>query len=450
MWDHPEFLIVHACGNSGGGSADFSVGSPSTNKNGLAVGSTRTSPTGLTPATNDENISGFSSQGWTGDGRIKPDVMAPGCNVSAGNNVDVTKTNGGTDAGCGTSYAAPTAVGAAALARQYFTEGPTSLRGIEIARGGFAPSAALLKAVLINSSVPMTGTDNSLGPISPIPSSEQGWGRIRLDRTLLFSPSVRKLYVDDHRVGIPPGAAPPFTSTFSAVSGAEPLKVTLAWTDFPALPNSPPSSPTLSDPSSWSSPRLVNDLDLVVSGPSGTFLGNVFSAGASAPGGSADRRNTVEQVLIPVPAAGTYTITVTPFNIVEGGQQFALVATGAWSSVLDCRPGAPTSLAVSGSTPTSVDLEWQAGSPAGATYEVRRTSGDCLDGPWEVVGTTGSTTFTDAGLPAGTTALCQVVALSTDGRCASSASACVTGPCATPPFFTGSRAPRRRTPPDAR
>jgi hypothetical protein len=74
--------------------------------------------------------------------------------------------------------------------------------------------------------------------------------------------------------------------------------------------------------------NLVNDLDLTVSGPSGTFRGNVFSGGWSATGGSADRRNNVENVYIQVPAAGAYTVTISGFNVPQGPQKFALVVDG--------------------------------------------------------------------------------------------------------------------------
>jgi hypothetical protein len=77
---------------------------------------------------------------------------------------------------------------------------------------------------------------------------------------------------------------------------------------------------------------LVNDLDLTVVGPAGTYLGNVFSEGVSSLGGSPDRRNNVEQVLIAAPASGTYTLTVQPNAIVEGPQDFAIVVTGAWTN----------------------------------------------------------------------------------------------------------------------
>jgi len=99
------------------------------------------------------------------------------------------------------------------------------------------------------------------------------------------------------------------------VQAGQPLKATLGWTDFPSTPAA--------------STNLVNDLDLEVTGPTGTlWRGNVFASGASTTGGTADRRNTLEQVLLTVPAAGTYTVTVRSFNVPNGPQPYALVVTG--------------------------------------------------------------------------------------------------------------------------
>ena len=328
IWEHRDFLIVYAAGNSGAGNAEFSVGSPSTNKNGLSIGSSRTSAT----SANDNNISSFSSRGWTSDGRIKPDVMTPGCNSAATNNGNVGgAVNCGASGGCGTSFASPIAVGAALLARQYFVDGfyPSGARTLA---DSFTPSAALLKATLINSAVSMTGTDNSGGAITPIPSNEQGWGRIQLDRAMVFAGGTRKLFVDDHRQGWSAAATTPVTYTFNGVDTTQPLKVTLVWTDYPGTPDSPPTSPSVGDSNTWNAARLVNDVDLSVSGPADTYLGNVFQSGISTTGGAADRRNNVEQVLLAAPAAGTYTIVVQPFSIVQSGQDFALVVTGSWQS----------------------------------------------------------------------------------------------------------------------
>lgn len=297
MWSHKDFLIFFAAGNSGPGTG--SVGSPSTAKNGVAVGATLRS-------TSANSMAGFSSCGPTADGRIKPDITVPGSSiVSANNDGSISSNNCGTIGMSGTSMATPGAAGLTALIRQYYVDGyyPT---GFESSANGFTPSAALLKATLVNSAVNMTGT-------TAIPANCQGWGRVLLENALFFSGQARKLWVRDDTMGFTTGATQSWS--FAVNSSAEPLKVTLAWTDYPSTPAA--------------SLNLVNDLDLEVSGPTGTvWRGNVFSGGLSATGGTADRRNTLEQVLLNSPATGTYTVTVRGFNVPSGPQPFALVVTG--------------------------------------------------------------------------------------------------------------------------
>jgi hypothetical protein len=335
VWDHKDMLLVFAAGNSGANDADFSVCSPSTSKNGLSVGSVRTSPT----ASSDNDISSFSSRGWTADGRIKPELMAPGCTTSAGDDFANNTQNCTEDSGCGTSYAAPILVGSAALVRQYLSEGfyPS---GSKNPADALQPTAALLKALLINGAVPVTGRDNAGQAITPIPSNEQGWGRIQLDRALLFQGATRKLYLDDHRAGFMAGDSASVAYALHGVESSEPLKVTLTWTDFPGQVDAAPKAPKLNDAATFNAAQLVNDLDLSVSDGTATYLGNVFKDGASTAGGSADRRNNVEQVLIAQPNAGEWTLRVTATSIVQSGQDFALVVTGKWASALPLMAGA--------------------------------------------------------------------------------------------------------------
>ena len=182
--------------------------------------------------------------------------------------------------------------------RQYFTEGfyPS---GAKNAADKLTPTAALVKATMINSAVSMTGNDNTGGPISPIPSNEQGWGRIRLDQSLVFTGGRASSWSTITATTWAAGATTPVTYAVQGVTAGQPLKVTLVWTDYPGVPDSPPPAlPTIDDPATWTAAQLVNDLDLTVKGPSDTYLGNVFTNGASATGGTADRRNNVEQVLI--------------------------------------------------------------------------------------------------------------------------------------------------------
>jgi hypothetical protein len=299
MWNHKDFLIFFAAGNSGPGTS--SVGSPSTAKSGVSVGATLRS-------TSAESMASFSSCGPTADGRLKPEVTVPGSGiVSANNDINITTNNCGTLSLSGTSMATPGAAGLTALIRQYFTDGwyPT---GSEVSTDGFTPSAALLKATLVNSAVSMTGT-------TAIPANCQGWGRVLLENALFFTGQTRRLWVKDNATAFGTGSTNEDRTYNFSVSTGEPLKVTLAWTDFPSTPAA--------------NPNLNNDLDLIVTGPTGTvWRGNVFSGGASATGGTADRRNTLEQVLLASPAAGVYTVTVRSFNVPNGPQPFALVVTG--------------------------------------------------------------------------------------------------------------------------
>lgn len=101
---NPEHLLIFAAGNSGNLSnnpsyGSCSIGSPAIAKNVLAVGATSSGPTRQTstssdggyedptgPATTDpadiDTVAWFSSRGPTLDGRVKPEVVAPGDQVS--------------------------------------------------------------------------------------------------------------------------------------------------------------------------------------------------------------------------------------------------------------------------------------------------------------------------------------------------------------------------------
>ena len=103
------------------------------------------------------------------------------------------------------------------------------------------------------------------------------------------------------------------------MSGGAPFKVTLVWSDFASTESA--------------AVNLVNDLDLIVTSPAGSvFRGNVFSGGWTLTGGSADRRNNVENVYIQSAGAGTWTVEVRGFNVPNGPQPFALVVDGAGST----------------------------------------------------------------------------------------------------------------------
>lgn len=310
MWNHKDFQVFFAAGNSGPGSG--SVGSPSTAKDVISVGATR-------HGSSAESMASFSSCGPTDDNRIKPDLTIPGQSVvSANDDGTITSNNCNTTTMSGTSMASPAAAGFGALARQYYADGfyPS---GAATPADAFTPTSALVKATLLSSAQNMTGVSQ------PIPSNCQGWGRILLDNALYFPGDARRLWVSDDTTGFPMGSSGETRSYDVTVNGASvPFKVSLVWTDFPSTPAA--------------NPHLNDDLDLEVVGPGGTYLGNVFTGGQSTTGGSADRRNTVEQVLRLAPTPGTYTVTVRSFNVPNGPQPFALVVTG------DITPPVPVEL----------------------------------------------------------------------------------------------------------
>ncbi|MCM0082947.1 S8 family serine peptidase [Geomonas sp. Red32] len=300
LWEHREFLALFANGNSGPSSG--TVGEPATAKNVVSVGATYN-------GSGADNLATFSSNGPTADGRIKPTVTAPGYQIVSADSDGVKGSyNSGTLTMSGTSMATPAVAGAAALIRQYFTEGYYP-DGFASPSAAFVPSAALIRAVLINSAREMTGTSTG----GTIPSTGQGWGRITLDDALFFAGDGKSLQVADETAGLQTGGS--WIKEIPVADASQPLKVTLTWTDYPGA--------------TGASRALVNDLDLTVTGPDGSvYPGNAFFNGASVAGGAPDRLNVEEQVLIKAPAAGVYRAAVTAYNVPMGPQPFALAVTG--------------------------------------------------------------------------------------------------------------------------
>ena len=317
VWDNEDFLIFVAAGNSGPGVGTMNY--LATAKNVIGVGATSNGSEGA------DYIVNFSSKGPAADGRLKPDLAVPGdwINSAEGatqvNNCDTWLMGG-------TSMASPTAAGLAALARQYFTEGWYPAGAMD-AGSAFTPSAALLKAVLVNSSVNLLG-GNTGTPKEDAPAVGQGWGRVTLDTALYFAGDSRKLLVWDvsNALGVTTNGVREYPVT---VAAGQPLKVTLAWSDAPG--------------SASAAVALVDDLDLEVVGPTGTvYRGNQWNGALSggtkqsaANPATSDALNNIEGVLILSPAAGSYTVRVKGANVpgygVKFNQGFGLAVTGGVS-----------------------------------------------------------------------------------------------------------------------
>jgi hypothetical protein len=260
----------------------------------------------------DDTLATFTLFGPSRDGRIKPDLVAPARVIAGSRDFDNNPNTCDDSRQDGTSWASPNVAGAAALVRQYYTDGfyPT---GVRTASNGFAPSAALMKATLIAAAraVPYRG-DILFGgrvPALPVPSHEQGWGFPVLDDALHFAGDASKMRVLDVPLERGLGAGRKSTIRLNVKAGT-PFKAVLVWTDPPG------HVAGVSD----TTPQLVNDLDLQVRTPSSTHFGN---------GATPDRLNNVEVVSLSEPVSGTYTIEVAAHNIGFGSKQsFALVVTG--------------------------------------------------------------------------------------------------------------------------
>ena len=339
VWTHKDMIILFSAGNSGmdanrDGKVDpDSMGSPGTAKNCITVGASENvrghggyqdsygrlwqSDFPKNPIKSDlisnnaEGMVAFSSRGPTDDGRIKPDIVAPGTNILS------TRSSKATGDGWGlynqyymymggTSMACPLTAGAATLVRQYYTD----------IRAHVEPSAALIKATLINGATEMKGqyTPSEAGKV---PNNDQGWGRVNIKESLFPELPKKIMFVDnckDPNYSLSTGENKTFEYTVSETT--IPMKITLVWTDYPG-------------------PSLVNQLNLVVTSPGGkVYHGNQFAPPYDA---SFDETNNVECIHIDVPEFGTYTVEVIAKEIPQEKQDFALVVSGGFGEIIDCK-----------------------------------------------------------------------------------------------------------------
>ena len=369
LFDHEQMTIFFSAGNSG--SAAGTIGSPGNAKNVVTVGALGTG--------NSTTVASYSSRGPTADGRIKPDVMAPGSSiVSASGDASHTSNNCATKSLSGTSMACPATAGVSALLRQYFADGyyPT---GTKTAANAFEAGAPLVKAVLLN------GT-RQLGTGFGIGNTAYGWGRTFLDNNLYFSGDTRSLRVwnKQNAAGMLTGQSDSYSVT---VGAGQEFRATLVWSD--------------PEPAAAAAATLVNNLDLTVSDGVNTYLGNVFASNESTTGGGADTLNNVEQVRITVPTAGTYTVTVNATNVPGNGraytnrQGYALVVSRATCTTAVA--AAPTALGVANHTPMGVDVSWTPAASSTVT-QVYRAAGGCAAsaGSFQFIGSTAGSSLTDA------------------------------------------------------
>lgn len=406
IWDHPDMSIFAAAGNSGvdgvPGPLGFCIGgngivdpdsllSPGTAKNVITVGASEsnkdegplqgaiwllvsfcfaTQPiAGDFIANNINGMAAFSSRGPADDGRAKPDIIAPGVNIvsnrshhpSAGvlwGAYDANYTYSG-----GTSMATPLTAGMGVLVREWLA-----------GQGAANPSAALLKAILLNTTHDMAPGQYGTGSTQEIPNqrpnSVAGWGRANLE--FIDPPPNYTLWFDDHSAGLNTGQSVVYTHSITrplqVVTNTQPLRLMLVWTDPPA--------------SLSAATQLVNDLDLVVTGPGGTYYGNEVITG--------DRLNNVEGIIIDTPPIGQYEVSISAFNVPTATQPFALVVAGPLD---DSLPPGPTPTPTN--TPTSTPTNTATNTPAPSATNTSTPSSTATSTPTSAPTNTPTPTPTD-------------------------------------------------------
>lgn len=349
----------------------YSITAPT--KNGIVVGSIDTT---------DKRLSSLSSLGPTWDGRIKPDVVAPGCRDSVHRVGLMAAESGKGDiynaAGCGTSMAAPVVTGIIALMME-------EVRRQDILR--MAPRSVLpatYKAILVNTAEDLSNTSSSADreQINPGtgehtvyhhgPDLATGFGVVDAlsatelikNQNLWTQSSIGSSGESDHWcVSVPPDTAE--------------LKVTLAWDDEPG---------SISQPLV---PKLVNDLDLVLVSPTGKkvihpwtieTLGVVDPASIQPATQDDDHLNNVEQASAKKPEPGIWQVIVSGYFLPFGtSQSYSLAASSEFTTY--CPPhGASSDRRSAHSDPSSdfcATYEWLCKESASPPLEI-------TDGMWTV------------------------------------------------------------------
>ncbi|MFY9572382.1 MAG: S8 family serine peptidase, partial [Blastocatellia bacterium] len=315
-----EMAICFAAGNAG---SLQRILAPGTAKNVISVAAGENSRKDGTDGCNVKDadadsamdIAFFSAGGDTDDGRVKPDITAPGTHIqgAASQHPDFDGSSVCGEAfgkpyfpigqtlyswSSGTSHATPQVAGAAALVRQF------------LINKGEQPNAALIKALLLNTTTYMTGVRAG----GDLPQEQQGWGLMNMNRAFDNTP---KIFVNQTNTFTDSGQE--FVFTGEVKDSGQPFRVTLAWTDAPGFSGAAP----------W-----VNNLDLEVTINGQVYRGNNFVGQNSQPGGDADTKNNVEGVWLPAGTIGTFVVRVGATNIAGDGlpgngdstdQDFALV-----------------------------------------------------------------------------------------------------------------------------
>lgn len=248
-----------------------------------------------TSSRTDDKWNFTGSIGPAADGRIKPDLSYFYDSIQSATS---SGTNRYTSFG-GTSAATPQTAGHFGLMFQMWHQGVWAGHGGKADVFTSRPQMATAKALMIN----MAYRYNWLagGANSDLDRYKQGWGTADVKR-LLDRAAVTSV-VDETDVLTPLSSK---SYNVSVASGQTELNVTMVYTDPMGTVGA--------------SQARINDLSLKVTSPSGTvYWGNngLTSGNVSTAGGTSNRVDTVENVFLANPAAGTWKVEVIADELVQ-------------------------------------------------------------------------------------------------------------------------------------
>jgi len=278
-------------------------------KNIITIGAVSPIPGGYSKPS-DVLLAEFSSMGPTGDGRIKPDLVADGVDVLS----SISTADNAYDIFSGTSMATPACAGSSFLIQEYWSR---------LHNGNFMRSATL-RGLLIH-------TADEAGAF-PGPDYTFGWGLIDMQAAAGVITSDNTDQSQMVRESSLTNGTKDVETFIVTASGKTPIKATICWTDPAANPASiPVNEHNFAD----TSRKLINDLDLRIKDNTTGQVYMPWILDPKNPGHAATKgdniRDNVEKVelldsLIP---GRSYTITVSHKGTLQRGTQaYSLLVSG--------------------------------------------------------------------------------------------------------------------------